>query len=140
MTRETSLALRVGVPVTAGVVLLVAAWLLHRPDAPKPKVVDVPTDPEMGCVLPAAEPMPANDDYGKLAACLEKWNANRQVGMKAVTVDDVRYWVEVEHDPVWLEKSAWWFPLSGEGEMNYPSGLYISVPIDGGACGGAIVN
>jgi hypothetical protein len=140
MTRETSLALRVGVPVTAGVVLLVAAWLLRTPAAPKPKLVEPPSDHEIGCVLPAAAPMPTSDDYGKLAACLETWNATRQVGMNAVSVADVKHWVEDEHDPVWLEKGAWWFPLSGEGEEHYPSGLYISVPLDGSACGGAIVN
>jgi len=144
MTRETSLALRVGVPVTAGVVLLLAAWLLHRPDAPTPKVVDPLSDPQtVVCAATPTEwakPMPASDDYDRLAACLEKWNATRAVGWQAVTVADVRQWVEIEHDPVWLENGSWWFPMSGEGDEQSPSGLYISVPLAGTQCGGAIIN
>jgi hypothetical protein len=139
MTRETSIALRVGVPVVAAGLLLVAGYLLSpRSHTPPPA-----KDPEIVCRLPIAEPpkpTPSDDTYVDLAACLENWNANRQVGMRAVSVDDVRYWVEVEHDPVWLEGGSWWLPMSGEGEANYPSGLYISVPQHGTVCGGAIVN
>lgn len=138
----TPIALRVSVPVVAGAALLIVGclgWSMRSPQArlypPKANHNDV-----IVCAEPPAEPTPDTGAYDTLAICLEQWNANRPVGMKAVTLADVRYWVEVEHDPIWLEGGSWWLPLSGEGDEHFPSGLYITVPLHGSVCGGAIVN
>lgn len=94
--------------------------------------VRVPT----GWHVDPPKPTPGPDVWPRLEACL------RTTGwvQRNVTVEDVRRYVEVEHDPVWLEGDSWWLPLSGEGEQNYPSGLYIAVSMHTTACGGAIVN
>ena len=57
----------------------------------------------------------------------------------AITPAEIRAWM-AEGDPAWFDRDAWWFPLSGEGDRDMPSGYYIIVPLDGSACGGAIVN
>jgi hypothetical protein len=42
---------------------------------------------------------------------------------------------------VWLEDGVWWLPLSGEGDPQMPSGIYIGVPTDETSrCRGSIVN
>jgi hypothetical protein len=133
----STIALRVSVPVVAAAALLAAVWLARSPEPEPPLKTDTP---DIVCIEPTAEPTPSADVYDKLAVCLEQWNAHRPVGAKAVSVADVRYWVEVEHDPVWLEGGSWWLPLSGEGDEHFPSGLYISVPLQGSVRGGAIVN
>jgi hypothetical protein len=83
------------------------------------------------------KPMPGAEIWPLLEQCLKArgrwWGAD-------ITVDQVRHWVLVERDPVWRENGAWWLPLSGEGDPQMPSGIYISVPVDGTPCGGAIVN
>jgi hypothetical protein len=144
----TRIALYASAPVLAAVILLVAT-LATRRDAPPPP----PVQPEITCVMPEASshaaalqmyqadhsPKPAPDIYAKLEKCLQElkplWGTDI-----TVTVDEIRYWVEIERDPMWLENGSWWLPLSGEGQPDFPSGIYISVPIHGGACGGAIVN
>ena len=139
MTRETSIALRVGVPVVAaGAVLLVAAWLARSPAAHAPPPPPAPPQ-EIGCILPQADRVQV-ETYDKLAICLDQWNANRPVGAKAVSVADVRHWVEVERDPIWLDKQMWWLPLSGEGDEHFASGIYMGVPTDGTVCNFSIVN
>lgn len=145
MTRETSIALRVGVPVVAAAVLLAAAWLAHRPHT-RSAPPNTPTD-DFVCIEATADPVvekpsPSSDIYGYLGACLKapKWQSREWGGPIKATVADIRYWVEVERDPVWLENGSWWLPLSNEGEPDAPSGMYISVPIHGGDCGGALVN
>jgi hypothetical protein len=141
MTR--AIALRVSPPFV-GLVLLIAAGVYalwsHRARPPVQ-----PVDPEIICVEPVAQPdpppekpMPGDDVYTRLQACFDK--PQQFVKDMHVTVAQVRYWVEVEHDPVWRENGAWWLPLSGEGEPTFPSGIYISVPDIGPTCGGAIVN
>jgi hypothetical protein len=136
------------------VVLLVAAaaalaWCRSpfreaRPKPPAASSEPAPPEAPASSVSPLSfprlrpeRPLPEPDVWRLLDACLRSptrwWTAT-------VTVEDVRRYVEVEHDPVWLEANAWWLPLSGEGDPDYPSGLYISVPLDGSACGGAIVN
>jgi hypothetical protein len=161
MTRETSIALRVGVPVAAGL-LLVAGTLIvtNEPDRPKP-----PVEPTIVCVMPeapidreapdvppprafqitpvvapVAKPMPGPDVWAKLEVCLKDLDKVWGEKMAPITVAQVRHWVEVEKDPVWFEKGFWWLPLSGEGEPSFPSGIYISVPLHSTTCGGAIIN
>ena len=134
-----AIATRVGVPVVAMAVLIAAGLLLYRRhhvahvQAPPPP----PEEPE--CVLRAepARPVPGPDIYQLLDKCLR---AHQPWHDAHVTVDQIRTYVEIEHDPVWLEDGAWWMPMSGEGKAQAPSGLYISVPLDGSPCGGAIIN
>jgi hypothetical protein len=82
------------------------------------------------------------DIWPLLDKCLHEAPAKSWV--HSVTVEQVRKYVEVEHDPYWYDgppnHGAWWLPLTGEGQEGMPSGQYISVPIDGAPCGGAIVN
>jgi hypothetical protein len=101
---------------------------------------------------PAPRPAPTVDGYRDLAACLQRRNDQADQGAVIrgghVTVDQVRTWVEIDGDPAWPESdgagSRWWFPLSGEGEPDYPSGAYVIVGHDAPSglliCGGAIVN
>jgi hypothetical protein len=66
-----------------------------------------------------------------------------------LTVADIRRFVEVEHDPIWIERAdrsrtqreMLWLPLTSEGNEQSPSGRYIAVPLDGSDdCDGALVN
>lgn len=88
--------------------------------------------------LDPPKPTPGPDVWARLEACLRSESVTTWV--HDVHVEDVRRYVEVEHDPVWRENGSWWLPLSGEGDERFPSGLYISVPDTGSTCGGAIVN
>ena len=130
-------------------VIAVAAYCSWRhPEPPVPAVVvcaeaPAPSTPEpvpVPIVVPVdpPKPTPGPDVYARLAQCLMATETLSWFGN--VSVDDVRRYVEVEHDPAWREGTSWWLPLSGEGEPGTPSGRYISVPDDGSKCGGAIMN
>lgn len=93
--------------------------------------------------VPPPKPTPTADSYAALAACLKIWHADNRTGSIGpsmreadVTVEKVRHWVEVDGDPAWFDGGTWWFPLSGEGSAEMPSGVYGIVP----GCGMAIVN
>jgi len=147
MMRGFRIALRASPPLKRLLLLLVAggvAIAVHarRTPPPAPPLVE----PEITCVEPMmpteppAPTLPGPDIYALLDACLR--TGHHPWTDMHVEVSLVRYWVEVEHDPAWFETSSasWWLPLSGEGEAQSPSGVYISVPVSGAACGGALVN
>jgi hypothetical protein len=146
MMRATLMALRASPPLKRALLLLVVggsiAVAMHARHTSPPPPPPEPVEPI--CVLEAepAEPPPPNlpgpDVYALLDSCLR--NARHPWGDVRVDVSQVRYWVEVEHDPAWFESGSWWLPLSGEGEADSPSGIYISVPLSGASCGGALVN
>jgi hypothetical protein len=154
----TRIALRVGAPLIAAAALLAGTLVLAHPSArfapplmacnspepppivdPKPIVNPMPVQQIDTPIVDveAPRPTPSDDVYARLALCLKDHKLGPDV---RVTVEQVRHWVEVEKDPAWRANEAWWLPLSGEGEEHYPSGLYISVPDTGTACGGAIMN
>jgi hypothetical protein len=135
-------ALRAGVPITTALLLLVIT-IAARKDPPR--VAQPSVEPPFcelmtqdGPTVPAHD-VPGADVYATLEKCLRDRRHPWHDGPTA-TVAQVRYWVEVEHDPAWFENGAWWLPLSGEGDARWPSGVYISVPLDGRDCRAAIVN
>lgn len=144
--RGFMIALRASPPLKRALLLLVVgagvAIALH----PRPTPAPTPDPVELTCIEteapyePAVTPLPGPDVYALLDACLR--TGHHPWGDLHVDVSQVRYWVEVEHDPAWFEpgNASWWLPLSGEGEAQSPSGPYISVPISGASCGGALVN
>jgi len=133
------------IPLAVGLVVGAALWFAgeRKRTQPPPTVVEV----ENTCVyeLPPEPPrppklVPPSDAWSQLERCLRE-DPYASQARPPVTVADVRRWVEVEHDPVWFDTGRWWFPLSGEGDPQMPSGLYVSVPLEASApCGGAIVN
>ncbi|MBZ0235700.1 MAG: hypothetical protein K8M05_25455 [Deltaproteobacteria bacterium] len=91
---------------------------------------------------PPPPPMPSADAWAGLERCLRE-DPHLASLRPPITVADVRHWVEVEHDPTWVEGGVWWLPMSGEGERQMPSGYYVGVPPAATAtapCGGAIIN
>lgn len=124
-------------------------WRAMHP--PRPAAIPPPVDdlacvsaPEPGPPGPIAPPEPSKakpgpETWTALERCLADGVNFGSPNMARVTVAQVRGWI-AEGDPVWLESGRWWLPLSGEGLRDMPSGLYISVPLDGAPCGGAIVN
>lgn len=135
------------VPLALGLVVGAVLWFAAaRNRTPQPPAVvevehsctyDIPPDP-----VPPPPPLaPPRDAWSQLERCLREGPFSMEKGLRIVTVADVRHWVEVEHDPVWFEGGKWWLPLSGEGDPQMPSGLYLAVPLEASApCGGAIVN
>jgi hypothetical protein len=126
------------IPVVLGIAVGAVLWRAGerhgtpQSDAlpPGPVVVD--------SVETVVEPPPPAPDWQGLERCLREDAYARERG---TTVADVRRWVEVEHDPVWLDGGLWWFPLSGEGDRQMPSGLYVGVPLaETAPCAGAIMN
>ncbi len=88
---------------------------------------------------PELPPSPRATMWPALERCLAE-QIDTGAGRPRVTVADVRRWVEVERDPMWLEGNVWWVPMSGEGEPQMPSGYYVGVPMDDSPCRGAIMN
>lgn len=136
-------------PLVVGLVVAAVFWQAgERRRTPQ----EPPPDPSIGdgvCTfIPPPEPRPENPP--KPTAIPEVWTALERClrenpfgsnYREPPTVADVRRWVEVERDPVWLEDGIWWLPLSGEGNPQMPSGIYIGVPLDETArCRGSIVN
>lgn len=101
-----------------------------------------PPPPPPVCVMeaepapapPPARPVPGAEAWADLERCLAKQRVGPGYPPR-VTLAQVRGWV-AEGDPVWLAEGDWWFPMSGEGEAQMPSGYYLAAP----SCGGAIVN
>ena len=123
-------------PLVIGLVVGAVLWRAgERPRTPHP----APPPPGPVVVETVVEPLPPPaPDWAGLERCLREDEYARERG---ITVDDVRRWVEVEHDPVWLDRGLWWFPLSGEGDAQMPSGLYVGVPRSATTpCAGAIMN
>lgn len=130
-----------------GIVAAVTVWDARRP----PARAVAPDDPPILCALPDGGPpappeapgpspaQPGPDTWTALETCLARGVNFGRPGPAPVTVTQIRGWI-AEGDPVWFEGGRWWLPMSGEGMRDMPSGLYVSVPVDGGACGGAIVN
>lgn len=115
-------------PPPAVVVEQPACTFIPSPEPPPPPPPEPP------------KPVPGGDAWSALETCLRQ-DPFASSSRPPVTVAHVRHWVEVEHDPVWFEKGQWWFPLSGEGDPQMPSGLYVAVPLEASApCSGAIVN
>ena len=132
-------------------VIVARACRGHGASAPPPASAPAPAAPieapvtqtpaELRGSVADEKPLPGDDIWPLLERCMKDkarwWRVE-------ITVEQVRHWVLVERDPVWYEgpprHGAWWLPLSGEGEAQMPSGLYVSVPVDGAPCGGAIVN
>lgn len=135
-------------PLAVGLVVGGILWRAgdHGPAAPPPELAVV----EQVCAYPPApaltpqpaveKPMPSPDAWAGLERCIAEVTAGSSY-RPAVTVADVRRWVEVEGDPVWSEGGVWWFPLSGEGIPAMPSGFYVGVPPSAElACVAAIMN
>lgn len=126
-------------PLALGLVVGAVLWRADErrrtPQVPGPTVV------EHVCTYePAPEPTRQELPWDGLERCLRE-APFASATWQPPTVADVRRWVEVEHDPVWNENGTWWFPLSGEGDPQMPSGLYVGVPPDGTRpCPGSIVN
>lgn len=127
------------IAVAAGIVGALLTALVARRSQSVPVAVPsqpIRCEPAAEPSPPPAPPTPGPDVYAALAECLRNWPETH------VTVDDVRRFVEVEHDPTWFEApGTWWLPLSGEGEANYPSGIYATItPAGPSVCQYAIVN
>jgi hypothetical protein len=129
------------VPAVVGLLVGIAFW---RAERPRPRAAGSP--PLYTCREPVATPSPPEPPpspratmWPALERCLAE-QADTGAGRPRVTVADVRRWVEVEHDPMWLEGNVWWVPMSGEGEAQMPSGYYVGVPMDDSPCRGAIMN
>jgi hypothetical protein len=128
-------------PVVLGIAVAAVLWRAGErhgtPHSPPPPTSPVVIEEPVPALEPAPPPPPAPDWQG-LERCLREDAYARERG---ITVAAVRRWVEVEHDPVWLDRGVWWFPLSGEGDAQMPSGLYVGVPLAATApCAGAIMN
>lgn len=117
--------------------------LQPRPEpAPEPPVLCSirPYEPPAPEPPEQPEPSPGPAAWTALERCLAEGVNFGSPNMAPVTVAQIRGWI-AEGDPVWFEQDRWWLPLSGEGQRDMPSGLYISVPLDETApCGGAIIN
>src|SRR3954471_22692931 len=127
---DMTLALRVGVPIAMAFGLLVvveaARWEPPPPEA----------DPDLEgfswcceCPQPPEEPGPIVDD--RLDSCLRA-GRHPWKGLVDRRVDQVRYWIEIEHAAAWLEDGGWRLPMFSQGDR--PS-TYITVPLDGADCG-----
>jgi hypothetical protein len=129
-------------PLVVGAVVGAVLWRAGAhgrtpPPPPGPNVCVYPAEPT---IPPRPEPPAPSPRWDGLERCLRE-DPFASAARPPVTVADVRRWVEVEHDPVWLSEGYWWFPLSGEGDPQMPSGLYVAVPLEASApCRGAIVN
>ena len=119
-----------------------AAGLFGRRGAEPPALTTVahvctypaePTPPP-----PPPEPEPSAETWDLLERCLGA-HPEGPPHRAAITVAEIRGWIALPR-AVWFYEGAWWFPLSDEGTEEMPSGLYLSVPVDGSACGGAIIN
>lgn len=128
------------IAVAAGLLGALLTALVARPSPVHVTVVTQPSAcapaPSEVAPAPPAPPTPGPEVYAALADCLRNWPETH------VTVDDIRRFVEVEHDPTWREEpGTWWLPLSGEGQPDYPSGLYAAItPAGPSVCQYAIVN
>jgi len=139
------------IPLLVGLVVGVVFWRAgerrrraHPPAAtavvrectfvPPPVVVDPEPPP------PPPEPVlrPTFAHWMALDRCLRE----EPVGpphRPAITREDVAGWIS-EGDRFWYDSGLWWFPMSGEGDAQMPSGYYLGVPDDGSRCHGAIMN
>jgi hypothetical protein len=130
------------VPIVLGIVVAAVLWRAGErhstPQSPVTLSERTRVEGPEPVVETTVEPAPPAPDWQGLERCLRQDVYARERG---ITVADVRRWVEVEHDPVWLDRGLWWFPLSGEGDPQMPSGLYVGVPLaDTAPCAGAIMN
>jgi hypothetical protein len=135
-----------------------AALLTRRapsaPPAPPP-----PGPDELVCerTEPLPPPPPPPAPYDLIDACLRFLRTTDGPGAigpylrdEQVTIATIRRWIEVDGDPAWREDDShfgavFWFPLSGEGDAQMPSGLYGGVVLGDplrfpGRCPLAIMN
>ncbi|HUQ01578.1 MAG TPA: hypothetical protein VM261_03745 [Kofleriaceae bacterium] len=142
--RHAAIFLPLAVGLVVGVVLWRAGEQRRTARSPGPGPADnvcvYPPEPVAQARVTLPDPPAPAAAWGGLERCLRE-DPFASASRPPVTVADVRRWVEVEHDPVWFHENQWWFPLSGEGDPQMPSGLYVAVPLEASApCGGAIIN
>lgn len=132
--RHTAMWLPLAVGLAVGVALWSAGERGGAARSSAPPALNVCAYP----AEPAPPPAPRTDAWAGLERCLHQ---DAYALAAHVTVADVSRWVLVEGDRIWFHEDRWWFPLSGEGDPQVPSGAYVGVPLDVSApCAGAIIN
>src|SRR5262245_38851790 len=112
------------------VLVLLASSRLH----PRTSLAVSPAPlPAPVCEAEPAPRGPGPDVWAALERCL-------RASPYDVTAEQVRRWVEVDHEPAWEILGAWELPLSDEGEPDFPSGMYVLLHPADPQCSYSLVN